>query len=117
MEAEPEITGSGVVLRRMDKTRLLWELTRLRDELGRANALIDSLTVRVAAQAEMLGRAAETRGESVGRLKELEAALAPFAAILINGWDTGELPPTASYPVQMGDLRCAARVLSGVRNA
>lgn len=105
------------MLRSMDKTKLLWELGRLRDELGRANSLIDSLSVRVAVQAEMLGRSAEHRGESAGRIRELETALAPFAAVLLNGWDTGELPADAPYPVRMGDLRMAARALAGVRQA
>lgn len=99
--------------RSMDKTNLLWELAALRDELARKTALIDSLTVRVAAQAEMLGRVAEGRGETAGRVKELEAALMPFAEILANGWDRGELKADAPYPVQMGDLRRAARVLAG----
>jgi hypothetical protein len=77
--------------------------------------LVESLAVRVAVQAEMLGRAAEHRGEAgglAGRVKELEGAIAPFAAALATGWDRGELPADALYPVMMGDLRRAARVLA-----
>lgn len=88
------------------------DLERERDYL---QSLVEGLSARVAAQAEMLGRSAEQRGETVERVKELEAALAPFAAILANGWDVGDLPATAMYPVSMGDLRRAARTLAGTQ--
>jgi hypothetical protein len=96
-------------------TRIL-DLERERDQLRR---LVESLALRVAVQSEMLGRAAEHRGASGGlasRVRELEVALAPFAAVLADGWDTGELPAGALYPVEMGDLRRAARVHAGMSN-
>jgi hypothetical protein len=89
------------------------DLERERDYL---QSLIEGLATRVAAQAEMLGRSAERRGETAERVKELERALAPFAAILANGWDDGSLPATARYPVRMGDLRWAARALAGTQD-
>jgi hypothetical protein len=90
------------------------DLERERDLLRQ---LVDSLSVRVAVQAEMLGRSAEHRCDSAGRIKELETALAPFAAVFATGWDDGSLLPTAWYPVRMGDLRQAARVLAGTHRA
>ncbi len=45
----------------------------------------------------------------------MEGSLAPFAELLANGWDRGELPADAMYPVRMGDLRAAARALAGIR--
>lgn len=107
----------------LQKTRLLWDLASLRDHLTAAhrdieflNALCESFAARIAAQSEMLGRSAEHRGESAGRVKELEAALMPFAAILAGGWDDGSLTASAPYPVTMGDLRGAARALAGTTN-
>lgn len=90
------------------------DLERERDVL---RGLVESLSVRVAVQSEMLGRSAEHRGESAERVKELEGALGAFAALLAGGWDDGSLVPTAMYPVMMGDLRRAARVLAGTGKA
>jgi chromosome segregation ATPase len=85
-------------------------VTRQRDSL---HEFVNSLSVRVREQAELLARAAN-RGPRADRVAELEAALAPFVEILSTGWDTKELPDTAIYPVPMGDLRRANRVLAGL---
>lgn len=90
----------------------LQESETLRSKLQQ---MIATLSERIAVQSEMLARAAEYRGNAAGRVKELEEALAPFAAVLVNGWDTGTLPAGAVYPVLMGDLRQAARVLAGTQ--
>ena len=88
------------------------ELTAERDRFGE---MLKSLMERVAAQSELLGKAAGGGGPQAGRVAELEAALAPFAQVLLTGWDTGSLPADAPYPVALGDLRRAARVLAGTR--
>lgn len=88
-------------------------IAELERECGTLRQLVASLTARVAAQAEMLGRSAEHRGASAERVRQLETALAPFAAVLATGWDSGELPSDAIYPVPMGDIRQAARALAG----
>ncbi len=83
-------------------------------ERDRANELVRSLMTRVAAQSELLSRERLRRGDGARRVEELEAALAPFAGVLASGWDSGELPADAIYPVRMGDLRQAARALAGI---
>jgi hypothetical protein len=105
----------------MDKAELLGELALLRRKLEAAVAeeerlhdMIRSLSEQVNVQAEMLGRAAEVRGVSADRVRELEDALAPLAALLANGWDAAKrLPDTAVYPVPMAVIRQAAKVLAG----
>lgn len=105
----------------MDKAELLGELALLRRKLEaavaeeeRLNDMILSLSERVNVQAEMLGRAAEGRGATAERVKELEDALAPLAALVANGWDAAKrLPDHAVYPVPMAVIRQAAKVLAG----
>lgn len=108
------ITGQSINAAAGFAAQRILDLEAQRDSLL---AMIESLAVRVAVQAEMLGRNAERRGEAAERVGELERALMPFAAVLASGWDRGELPADALYPVRMGDLRQAARVLAGMKPA
>lgn len=94
--------------------RLTGEVDTLSAERDTLAAFVTALCERVAVQAEMLGRAAEHRADSRQRIGELEAAIAPFAEILVTGWDGGTLPATVHYPVQLGHLRRLARVLAGI---
>lgn len=104
----------------MDKIALIAEVSSLRAKLQKVleeeqvlHGMILSLSARVEIQAEMLGRSAEARGHTAERVQELEAALAPFAAVLANGWDDGRLAGESPYPVPMAALRQAAKVLAG----
>lgn len=109
----------------MDKVKLIAELQELRSKFEAAvkkaeeeqqilQGMVSSLCTRIAIQSELLGRSAEARGATYERVKELEDALAPFAALLANGWDQASgLPSDAVYPVSLADLRRAAKVLAG----
>lgn len=58
-------------------------------------------------------RAAERRDSLAEEMAELEAALAPYAEVLLAGWDDGTLPAATPYPVAIGHLRRLALVLAG----
>lgn len=77
--------------------------------------MVCSLAARCHAQSELLAQAAARKQSLPPDAAELAAALAPFAAHLAGGWDRGELPATALYPVRIGDLRRASRLLAKLK--
>lgn len=81
-------------------------------EKDRLSALVLSLSERTHGLAELLSKRAE-RAATAARVAELEAALAPFAKLLLLEWDRSGAPADALYPVRLGDLRAAARALAG----
>lgn len=110
-EAETEAVRLRAACRERDQARE--QAIVIAAERDRLHAFVGSLAARAAAQAELLVCHDRAGADVLGRLAELEAALAPLLAALAGGWDDGTLPGDALYPVKMDDLRRLAIVAAG----
>lgn len=96
-------------------TELAGYLDRASADLDTHKAMLLSAMERIGKLSHMVTRlVSQGRHPDAARVAELEAAIAPFAAVLVDGWDRGELPADALYPVPMGDVRRLARAMAGV---